>query len=261
MAVNIAAIKYIPDLPAVSALAGADLLHVSQGNTDKQATMTQLARFINDAAHPIGQLMFFGVKGKDPNTLFPGQSWTRYNAGRSLRVCLDNESNLGQNVGADQISLNTSQMPSHSHGAQGLVIQDNGNHQHNATTSWVGDHAHSAWTDAQGSHQHIVGLRSPNNHDGAGSIFGTSGGGGYNGAAAYGKGNNGIDLYPLTNVAGNHGHNVGIGGAGGHNHTLTTEWAGQHSHGIIGQVLANGSGAAITIVPNTVHVACWIRNS
>lgn len=254
MAVTINTLKYIPDLPAAAAAAGADLLHLSQGNTDKQLTLTQLARFITNLTQPIGAMMFFATKGKDPNALFPGQTWVRYGAGRHIRVCADNEANLGAAIGSDAIQLTGNELPAHAHGAAGLTITGDGQHIHDGYVDGVGDHAHSAWTDAQGNHthrawtdaqgehihgawtdaqgnhQHGVGIRSPSNWGGSAGYYGTRAVGLGSGGWAQGGGQTGSEA--ATSVDGNHAHNVGIGAAGNHSHNVGMDGAGQHGHNV-----------------------------
>lgn len=250
MAVTINTLKYIPDLPAAGALSSADLLHISQGNTDKQLTFTALQRYMADIIHPVGSLIYFGVKGKDPNLLFPGQTWVRYQAGRSIRVCLDNESNLGQVSGTDTITLTAAQMPAHTHAAAGLAMSSAGDHYHTGNTSTVGDHTHGAWTDVQGNH----------NHPGRFYVSNTSLDGGASNRRSWevGRGYNGEDL---IGYAGAHSHNVGMNGAGSHYHSFTTNTTGNHVHNISGNVASSGSNGSIYIVPSTISVACWIRNA
>lgn len=270
MAVTINTLKYIPDLPAASAAAGGDLLHLSQGNTDKQLTLTQLARFINDLANPVGSMMFFATKGKNPNTLFPGQTWVRYGAGRSIRVCADNESNLGAAIGQDSIALSTNELPYHNHSSGSLVVTGDGSHIHDGYVDGVGDHAHSAWTDAQGNHTHRAWTDAQGAHQHNFSfIYGDFRNTGANIPAGPGTGNvinlqtdvQGNHAHNVgMDAAGNHGHNVGIGASGAHNHHFRVGGGG-HSHGVGGATAFNGAGAAFGIVPATICVAAWQRTA
>ena len=153
--------------------------------------------------------------------------------GRGVDASRNIGSRQDQSIQSHQHTGSTAGAGSHTHGG---VTDAQGNHAHSVSgsTNATGQHGHSAWTDQQGNHNHVVGMRSPNNHDGAGSIYGTAGGGGYNGAPAYAKGGNGIDLYPLTNTTGAHGHNVGIGENGNHAHSVSgsTSTAGNHAHNL-----------------------------
>lgn len=85
-------------------------------------------------------------------------------------------------------------------------------------TSGVGDHAHGAWTDAQGNHNHAGKFVRSNT-----ALDGGSNSGRITWQVGYGY-NNDSDL---IGYAGNHGHNVGIGGAGAHSHTVGI---GAHNH-------------------------------
>ena len=86
-------------------------------------------------------------------------------------------------------------------------------HNHGASASGGGAHTHTAWTDAQGKHAHTV-----NNS----SSFGWNYGNWYysdTGGAADQPQN-------ITNEAGSHTHNVGIGAVEDHLHAITVAYSG-----------------------------------
>lgn len=244
MAVNIASIKYIPDLPGAKALAGSDLLHVSQSGVDGQLSLTALTTFINNATNPIGKLLFSPVKGFNPNTLFPGQKWIRFGQNRTIRVCADDENNINTLIGADSIALSGGHIPSHNHSVDiGTTVS--GQHAHTGVTSGAGSHSHTAWTDAQGQHAHNFQF-----------IYGDFRNTGANIPAGPGTGNV-INLQ--TDAQGNHAHNVGVGAVGDHQHALYIDGAGMHAHEIHGATGYAGSGAAFGIVNASILVCCWQR--
>lgn len=85
-------------------------------------------------------------------------------------------------------------------------------------TTEVGDHGHNAWTDEQGNHSHAGKFVRSNT-----SLDGGSNSGRITWQVGYGY-NNDSDL---IGYAGNHSHNVGVGGAGAHSHTVGI---GAHNH-------------------------------
>ncbi|MBN3771380.1 phage tail protein [Burkholderia sp. Se-20378] len=111
--------------------------------------------------------------------------------------------------------------------------QDSANrsHGHVASAAEVGDHAHSAWTDGQGQHGH--GVNDPGHAHGVRmgrvGVVATSygqGWGPYNWDRQDMHGTEGAGTGIWLSEAGNHGHNVGIGGSGRHSHAITVNLDG-----------------------------------
>ncbi|VWD45575.1 phage tail protein [Burkholderia lata] len=111
--------------------------------------------------------------------------------------------------------------------------QDSANrsHGHLASAAEVGDHAHSAWTDGQGQHGH--GVNDPGHAHGVRmgrvGVVATSygqGWGPYNWDRQDMHGTEGAGTGIWLSEAGNHGHNVGIGGSGRHSHAITVNLDG-----------------------------------
>ncbi|WP_423391298.1 phage tail protein [Burkholderia sp. LMG 21824] len=111
--------------------------------------------------------------------------------------------------------------------------QDSANrsHGHGASAAEVGDHAHSAWTDGQGQHGH--GVNDPGHAHGVRmgrvGVVATSygqGWGPYNWDRQDMHGTEGAGTGIWLSEAGNHGHNVGIGGSGRHSHAITVNLDG-----------------------------------
>lgn len=250
---DINSVVYLPDMPAAGALGDIDALHLSQGNIDFRLTIAALTATFNASMHPIGSLISFGNRSgqgainKNPNTLFPGQTWIRFNAGKSLRSA-SNDGDVGNNLGGDQFFLTTVQMPAHSHTANNLGIGAAGDHYHTGGTTTNGNHGHNAWTDGQGAHAHQYNV-----------TRGGDGGNGSDGGVLYaeiGKGWN------WTTTNGQHSHNIGMNGAGAHSHTISTDGGNSlHSHKLNGTTANAGNGQAITTVPLTTHIACWLRTA
>lgn len=279
MAIDINSIKYIPDLPAAKALNGADLFHISQAAVDGQLTLSTLLRWFNDQAHPIGEVMFFGVKGKNPNNSFPGQTWVRTLIGRTVRGCASDESNLGTNVGADSVSLNSSHIPSHTH-AVNINTNSVGNHTHTVTIAAGGTHNHSGTTEGGGAHTHTASTGGAGEHrheyGGDDQLYAMgatkSRNGGYYDADSD---TDSIAAWYWTSTVGNHTHTVSVAGAAAHTHTFTTSTVGNHTHvataSTTGEHVHNVSGntgawgaATVTAVPTlnaTTYVAAWVRTA
>ncbi|VWD50063.1 putative phage tail protein [Burkholderia lata] len=111
--------------------------------------------------------------------------------------------------------------------------QDSANrsHGHLASAAEVGEHAHSAWTDGQGQHGH--GVNDPGHAHGVRmgrvGVVATSygqGWGPYNWDRQDMHGTEGAGTGIWLSEAGNHGHNVGIGGSGRHSHAITVNLDG-----------------------------------
>jgi len=125
---------------------------------------------------------------------------------------------LGQAVGTETHTLQTSELPSH---------------QHTGTTATDGSHDHSASTGTTGSHQHGV----------TDAYFSENGGlnqGWYGTGAASDNDNHLYTRETITAFAGDHSHTVSVATAGSHTHTFETN--------------AEGGGAAHNIMQPTVFI-------
>lgn len=63
---------------------------------------------------PVGCVLQM-TNGNDPNTLYPGTTWTAING--AFLFASDTNHALGDTGGAETVALTTSQIPSHSHGS------------------------------------------------------------------------------------------------------------------------------------------------
>jgi microcystin-dependent protein len=248
---DINSVIYVPGMPTAATLTGAELLHLSRGNIDSRIDLNALAATFLNSMHAIGALINFGIKTADPNVLFPGQTWVRFNAGSSLRSA-NSDIDILTKIGGDQFTLSVAQMPAHSHAGSTLGIGVAGDHNHTGNTSTNGDHAHGAWTDQQGNHNH------PGRYYRSNTAL--DGGTSHRISWVYDYGyNNDTDL---IGYAGNHAHNIGMNGAGAHSHTIGTDNGNSaHTHSISGTTANTGSGSAITAVALTTHITCWLRTA
>lgn len=264
MAVTIDNLLSIPDLPDAAALSDSDLFHVNQANTDAKASLLALTVWMMDKAHPTGSLFLTGVKGLNPNTLFPGQTWVRAaGAGRQIRICADDESNFGTLAGSDTVSITAANLPSHTHsfsattgGSGGHTpagsISQGGAHTHSfsATTSGSGGHTPSGSANSNGAHTHgfsaTTGSAGAHTHlisilmDGQNTpIYGRTAAtmnAIYLGSAGWTKVTSAGYYTPQTQSTGAHTHGVsGTTGSGGaHTHSLTMNAVANHTHTVSG---------------------------
>ena len=130
--------------------------------------------------------------------------------------------NVGNTGGSDTVTLTTSQIPSHSHGAGTLKTNTTGSHSHgvgNLKTDTAGSHSHGYWT-----------------HEGRATAAGLVSG------YLYGS------SYEQTSTAGAHSHTISgnTASAGAHSHTISgnTASADAHSHTISGNTASTGGGQA-----------------
>lgn len=278
MAVDINSIKYIPDLPPAKALTGQDLIHLSQQGVDVQCTLERLAQFIADKQRPLGSLIEYGDKNKDPNTDFPGQTWVRMTAGYSLRVAEADDSNTGTQGGNDEVVIGINNMPSHDHELTGAKAASAGQHGHNARASDAGGHGHGgSYVGGGGAHGHGGAIGGAGGHDheyagddqlgNAGAIYSRNAGRWYD---AHSDQKRQSLMYKVSWV-GDHSHALSIYGVGDHTHGLSIAWDGNHSHAITvdangahehalsGKTRTTGSGAKLNVLNRVVFVAVWKR--
>lgn len=215
----------------------------------------RIASAVTDATdlkkvYPVGIVTFF-ASNVNPNTAFPGTTWTYLTEGanRTIRIGSENGSDVKGLGGADTVALSVGHIPAHTHSFSG-------------TTSWF-DYG-TKYTDVNGAHDHDRGnmeisgnfgwFRSDNESfylaDGAFAMSGSQGGHSFTGSNfTYGAP---VNFYASrtwtgrTSWVGAHGHGVGIGG---HNHTFS------------GNTGATGSGAAFSVLNTYIKLMAWVRTA
>lgn len=215
----------------------------------------RIASAVTDATdlkkvYPVGIVTFF-ASNVNPNTAFPGTTWTYLTEGanRTIRIGSENGSDVKGLGGADTVALSVGHIPAHTHGFSG-------------TTSWF-DYG-TKYTDGQGAHDHDRGnmeisgnfgwFRSDNESfylaNGAFAMSGSQGGHSFTGSNfTYGAP---VNFYASrtwtgrTSWVGAHAHGVGIGG---HNHTFS------------GNTGATGSGAAFSVLNTYIKLMAWVRTA
>lgn len=179
---------------------------------------------------------------------------------------------LGTTAGADTVTIETTHMPSHSHGAGGITIEAHAVHSHpisGNTGNGLGNHAHSM------SHGHSASLAS-------GLV---TGGGGFLGSEFYYPPGGANDIYQdgtYSMYLGGGGPQAEIGNASllntsvnvsglfantgdanlSHNHSLpanTQNNASPQGHVIGGSTASEGGGSLLSILPKTQTVNYIIK--
>lgn len=115
---------------------------------------------IYNAVYPIGISILF-ASNVNPNTAFPGTTWTQVVDGRQIRSA-GNDAAIGTSGGSDTATLAVGNLPQHTHTAPMH------NHQLMHHTHGL-DHSHSATIANSVGHRHMVvsPTRAPDNQGGA----------------------------------------------------------------------------------------------
>lgn len=276
--IDINSIKYIPDLPGAKSLTDGDLMHLNQQAVDVKVSLSTLAAFINDKCHPIGSLIEYGDKNKDPNVDFPGQTWVRLGSGLSLRTAAVNDSNLGTTEGADTMTLSVDSLPAHSHARGTLAISSGGRHSHGGAISQGGRHSHTGRIAEAGYHSHGASSAGAGGHDH--EYVGDDNLGRDGGAIQTGRQAGRYDAdsdrdrwanYYKVSYVGDHAHAISINGDGAHVHNMTIDEVGDHvhglsiydggdhTHGITGDISSTGNGREFSLLNRVIYVAVWKR--
>jgi microcystin-dependent protein len=137
--------------------------------------------------------------------------------------------------GADSVSLNESQIPSHSHS-----MSSAGDHSHSGSTSGDGSHSHSGQTSGETANHTHTGSTNPSGFHQHGYVLtlpqrGTSGGGARDGANPQGGVTDGAGdhahSFTTSGASNAHAHNVSLSG-GGHSHSVSINGVGGHVHSL-----------------------------
>lgn len=160
---------------------------------DTAALKTQLLAALTslqiDSVYPVGAVLFF-AQNKNPNTLFPGTTWNYIGENKTIRLSLQNGTDILTTGGADTVSIAKGNLP-----AQALSVSGT------AASVDLG----TKTTNSQGAHSH-----------GWGSSMQKQGG------SDQAVGSNGDTNFGTTSEAGDHTHSVELG-SHGHNVSGNTE--------------------------------------
>lgn len=212
-----------------------------QPKKDDNTQLTQAIRAIVSAAvseaakgtvPEVGELYI--TKGAtDPNTKWPGTTWTYLGEGLTLRTAKADGSDLGGIVGADTVTLTEGHLPAHAHAIGGTT----GDSDPLAMETDEYDHG-TLQTDAAGKHVHTWGT-AVQKAGGSDRDVGCSPDNGYD----------------TTSEAPDHVHNTYIGP---HKHGATVP---AHSHTLPAATAETGDGAALSVLQKSINVAVWERTA
>lgn len=218
---------------------------------DEYARMSEIYKQV----YPVGAI-YTCVNSINPNTLFPGTTWSQITDGRVLRTATNNtvgtgDGNIGQTGGSETYTISAAMMPVHSHTI--AHTHDAPQHTHSvpahshtmAHTHGVAAHTHSvpahshtmAHTHSTPNHTHSGTANSAGDHSHDLQMTGSADGTGTPPYPADGR-----PSLESTNTAGQAG---GVRNAGAHTHTVTIPSSGGGTTG--GSSAANtGTQAAMT---------------
>jgi microcystin-dependent protein len=247
------------NLPAASTtVAGiAKLSSATNSNDETMAATPKAVKAAYDLAnsmsvntlYPVGIVVWF-AQNKNPNTLFPGTTWTYIGENKTIRLGKADGTDIMSTGGADSVTLAVGNLPAHSHtfsantssfdyGTKTSSTFDYGSKQTNGfdygtkTTNTTGAHSHkyNGWQNGYNGNKDV-------------QVAFTAG----------------MD----TSTAGDHAHSVYIGahdhwvGIGAHNHTMVL---GAHTHSVSGTTANTGSGAAISVINPFIKLMGWYRSA
>ncbi|HBT2205931.1 TPA: hypothetical protein MA433_002287 [Klebsiella pneumoniae] len=156
---------------------------------DTAALKTQLLAALTslqiDSVYPVGAVLFF-AQNKNPNTLFPGTTWNYIGENKTIRLGLQNGTDVLTTGGADSVTIAKGNLP-----AQALSVSGT------AASVDLG----TKTTNSQGAHSH-----------GWGSSMKKQGG------SDQAVGSNGGTDFGTTSTSGAHTHSVSLGS---HSHSVS----------------------------------------
>lgn len=242
---------------------------------------------IYDAVYPIGICIQFDAI-VNPNTAFPGTTWTQIVDGRQVRAA-ENAAAIGATGGNDTVILDGTNLAAHVHSVpvHSHTIATHSHtitkHQHTVTDHLHPiSHGHTAWTDQQGAHYHHIANGATQTGTGD---FVTLNSGNYLcnafGPAGFGfseyvlKGDGNVADRGLTSTGGVHGHTVGVSqlnaNSGAADRELYAKWDGPTETGVggpsaTGSTAASNTGSAGSATPVAVagvwhKYAIWKRTA
>lgn len=192
-------------------------------------------------AFPVGSVYINALTDTNPNAILGYGVWEKFSEGKFL-LGDGGGYTAGQTGGVENVTLTTSQIPSHSHDSGNLSTTIDGDHSHSGNTSNTGSHSHGGNTSNIGNHTHSYQRA---NH--TGNSAGTS------------STRSPSNSTRNTGGSGSHSHNISTNITGAHSHNISTNNTGAHSHNITGSTGANGSGEAHTNMPPYIVAYMWLR--
>ncbi|UIA94531.1 phage tail protein (plasmid) [Erwinia tracheiphila] len=251
------------NLPAASTtVAGITKLSSATNSTDETMAATpkavkaayDLANSMSvNTLYPVGIVVWF-AQNKNPNTLFPGTTWTYIGENKTIRLGKADGTDIMTTGGADSVTLAVGNLPAHGH----TFSVTTGSFDHGTKTSSatdLGTKTSSSFdygtktTNTTGAHTHTIDGRNAEGRDTQLSFMSTL---------------NAANPSKATSSAGDHAHTVAIGA---HTHTIVmgththTVGIGAHTHSVSGTTANIGSGTAISVANSFVKLMGWYRNA
>lgn len=185
-----------------------------------------------DIVYPVGSMYWTESKDFNPNEQFTG-TWERVKD-KFIYAYGDGSEALGTQAGSNTVTLQTANLPSHSHTMS---------HSHTI------NHDHAAFTSGSGSaHSHGLGGRVPYNNslNWQGDTHGNLAGSGYKSA--------------VTTDGGAVGTLTATGSESSHTHTIDVpSYSGSSGGSSAANTGSSGSGTAFNVMPEYERAYCWKR--
>jgi len=240
---------------------------------------------IYNAVYPVGICIQFDAN-VNPNTAFPGTTWTQIVDGRQVRAA-ENAANIGTTGGSDTVTLAERNLPVHTHTvathSHTIATHSHTMAQHSHT---VDSHAHSmthghtASSVANGAHTHLIangatqtGTGDSITLNGSNHLMGAFGPTGFGFTEYALKGGSQTPDRGLSNSAGSHAHTITVTDMSGNTGVASpgTNTAGATATGTGGPTATDtggpsdtgsvGSGTAVAVAGIWHKYAIWKRTA
>ena len=238
--------------------------------------LTAIQKLISDAVNAakyvpeVGEL-FISSKNIDPNTKYPGTTWTYLGEGLNLRTGKADGSDVGTTTGADTVTLAAANLPAHTHsiggstGSSTATAATTSSFDHGTKTSSstdLGTKTSSSFdygtktSNSTGAHTHAIGGSADGSGPGPKDFSNSRLQTGWNTASAGAHTHTtAIGAHSHTTVMGAHTHTVALGA---HTHTVTVP---AHTHTLPTATGSVGSGSAFSVVAKSKLVMVWERTA
>lgn len=227
-----------------------------------------------DSVYPVGIVTWF-AQNRDPNTLFPGTTWSYIGENRTIRLAAASGADVMTTGGADSITLAAGNIPSHTHTFSGTTstfdygtktsssfdygTKTSSSFDYSTKTTSTFDYGTKA-TNSAGNHSHAntvyqLNTSAQTNRVGAGGAGMPALGTQATGDAGAHAHTVAVGAHNHTVVLGAHSHTIAIGS---HNHTVPV---GAHNHTVSGTTGSTGAGAAFSVTNSFIKLMAWYRSA
>lgn len=237
------------------------------------------------AIYPIGIVVTFAVE-VNPNTAFPGTTWTQIVDGRQVRAA-ENAAAIGTTGGSDTAVLAEANLPAHTHTvathSHTIATHSHTMAQHSHTVDAHNHqmtHTHTASAAVNGDHTHLIangatqtGTGDSITLNGANHLMGAFGPAGFGFTEYALKGGSQAPDRGVTNNTGAHGHTITVNAYAANTGTANpnTNTAGATATGTGGPTATGtggpsatgsvGSGTAVAVAGAWHKYAIWKRTA